>query len=64
MIASVGSGRSTTAVAIDEDTVLVIDGDTARVDGLGRVHVVSPSPGGVRVRSFDAGTEIDVDFQA
>ena len=61
VIASVGSGRLTTGMAIDEDTVVVVEGGEARVAGIGRAHVVSPTDTGVHVRSWRTGEQIDID---
>ncbi|GAA5700723.1 hypothetical protein AQJ43_02585 [Streptomyces avermitilis] len=42
LIAAVADGRVPHGVAIDENTLLTVDGRTARVSGLGRVHTVRP----------------------
>ncbi|MEU9366979.1 Type 1 glutamine amidotransferase-like domain-containing protein [Streptomyces avermitilis] len=66
LIAAVADGRLSHGVAIDENTLLTVDGRTARVSGLGRVHAVRPGTSGgtgtgtrtggdVLVRSYAAG---------
>ncbi len=40
LIEAVTLGAAPSGVAIDEDTMLTVDGDRARVSGLGRVHLV------------------------
>jgi cyanophycinase len=40
LIEAVALGAASSGVAIDENTLLTVDGDRARVSGLGRVHLV------------------------
>jgi cyanophycinase len=68
-IATVQSGRAASGAAIDEDTVLIVADGTARVAGLGRVHVVTSgdtasSRAAVHVRSWAAGDTIGIDTLA
>ncbi|GAB1337491.1 hypothetical protein ACE1SV_40810 [Streptomyces sp. E-15] len=56
LVAAVGRREVPYGVAVDENTLLTVDGDTARVAGTGRVHVVRPASGGsVTVRAYGAG---------
>ena len=61
LIAAVRSGRVTSGIAIDEDTLLIVEGGTARVGGLGLVHGVSSSGNVTQVCSWGAGELIDTD---
>jgi cyanophycinase len=58
LVAAVRSGRVASGVAVDEDTVLTVDGDTATVGGSGRVHHVRASGGSVEVTSAGAGEQV------
>jgi len=60
LVAAVRAGRVTSGFAIDEDTLLRLDGTTGTVGGLGRVHGVSGAEGGVLVRSWSAGEIIEL----
>lgn len=64
LIAAVQAGRVTSGVAVDEDTLMIVEGDSARVAGLGRVHGVAASGGVTQVCSWGAGEQIDVDAWA
>ncbi|WP_042372460.1 hypothetical protein [Streptacidiphilus neutrinimicus] len=57
LIEAVSLGAAPYGVAIDEDTLLTVDGGRARVSGLGRVHLVraQDAPGGVALRSYRPG---------
>jgi cyanophycinase len=61
LIEAVALGRTPhgVGVAIDENTLLTVDGDRARVSGLGRVHVVRAveacGTGTVEVRAYHRG---------
>jgi cyanophycinase len=61
LIAAVRSGRVASGIAIDEDTLVIVEGPTARVAGLGLVHGVSSSGNVTEVCSWGAGEQIDVD---
>lgn len=58
LVAAVRTGLVASGVAIDEDTVLAVDGDVARVGGLGRVHHVRADGAGVEVTSWRPGDEV------
>ena len=62
MIAAVRAGRLTAGLAIDEDTMVAVDGGSARVAGLGAVHGIGRSDhgGGTVVRAWRAGDVIDL----
>jgi cyanophycinase len=60
LVAAVRAGRITSGVALDEDTLLTVDGHTATVGGAGRVHHVRASGGGVAVTSLGAGEQVPV----
>jgi cyanophycinase len=55
LIAAVRSGAVRTGVAVDEDTVLVVEGATTRTAGAGRLWWVSGDGGGLTVRLEGAG---------
>jgi len=55
LLAAVRSGAVAAGVAVDEDTVLVVDGRTTRVAGAGRLWWVSVDGAGVHVRLEGAG---------
>jgi cyanophycinase len=59
LIEAVSRGAAPSGVAIDEDTLLLVDGDRARVSGLGRVHFVrqQDAHGTVALRSYRPGEE-------
>jgi cyanophycinase len=57
---AVAAGLVPTGVAIDEDTAVVLDGDSASVIGLGAVHLVRPAPAGVSVVSLPAGSPLSL----
>ncbi|MFE0460646.1 Type 1 glutamine amidotransferase-like domain-containing protein [Kitasatospora sp. NPDC058965] len=59
LIEAVATGAAVRGAAIDENTLLHVDGDRARVAGLGRVHVVEAldGAGAVGLRSYRAGEE-------
>jgi cyanophycinase len=61
LIAAVRSGRVTSGIAIDEDTLMIVEGGTARVAGLGLVHGVSASGNVTQVCSWGAGEQINTD---
>ena len=56
LAAAVAAGTVGRGVALDEDTLLTVDGTRATVSGLGRAHVVEPAGSGVTVRSLGAGS--------
>lgn len=58
LVAAVRTGLVGSGVAIDEDTVLAVDGDLARVGGLGQVHHVLANGTGVDVTSWRPGEEV------
>jgi len=58
LIAAVRDGSVGSGIAIDEDTLLVVDGDSQRVAGLGLVHSVSRTEDGVRVRAWGARDDV------
>ncbi|MFF5538415.1 Type 1 glutamine amidotransferase-like domain-containing protein [Streptomyces cinerochromogenes] len=56
LVAAVARGEVPYGVAVDENTLLAVGDDGARVSGAGRVHVVRPAPdGGAVVRAYGAG---------
>lgn len=57
LVAAVARGEAPYGVAVDENTLLAVGGDGARVSGAGRVHLVRPAPDGdgVVVRAYGAG---------
>lgn len=55
LVEAVAGGAVPYGVAIDENTVLAVDGPVAVVRGVGRVHVARPADGGVELRSYRAG---------
>jgi cyanophycinase len=55
LMAAVRSGAVATGVAVDEDTVLVVDGSAMRVAGAGRLWWVSRDGAGLHVRMEGAG---------
>ncbi|MFG2119255.1 hypothetical protein [Streptomyces sp. NPDC048710] len=56
LVAVVGRGEAPYGVAVDENTVVEVDGEGCRVAGLGRVHVVrAAGEGGVAVRAYGTG---------
>ncbi|MFI0230316.1 hypothetical protein [Streptomyces sp. NPDC017086] len=56
LVAAVGRRAVPYGVAVDEDTLLAVADDEARVSGAGRVHVVRPGTAGdVVVRAYGAG---------
>jgi cyanophycinase len=59
LIEAVTVGAAPYGVAIDEDTLLAVDGDRARVSGLGRVHLVrgQDAHGTVALRTYRPGEE-------
>ncbi|GAA1214315.1 hypothetical protein GCM10009665_00080 [Kitasatospora nipponensis] len=59
LIEAVARGAAPCGVAIDENTLLTVDGDRARVSGLGRVHVVRIEDplGTVALRAHRPGEE-------
>ncbi|WP_042433870.1 hypothetical protein [Streptacidiphilus anmyonensis] len=59
VIEAVALGAASCGVAIDEDTLLTVDGDRARVSGLGRVHVVRAEGAhrDVALRAYRPGEE-------
>ena len=59
VIAAVQAGAVASAVAIDEDTMVVVDGGVPRVAGLGFVYSVALAGSVARVRSFRAGQAIE-----
>ncbi|GHI05370.1 hypothetical protein AQI88_22970 [Streptomyces cellostaticus] len=61
LVAAVGRGSVPYGVAVDENTLLEVAGEGARVAGRGRVHVVRPGgEAGVAVRSYAAGEAFDL----
>ncbi|GAB2684145.1 type 1 glutamine amidotransferase family protein [Thalassiella azotivora] len=58
LVAAVSAGAVADGVAVDEDTVLVADGDGFVVRGLGRAHRVRGTAEGVLVRSSGAGERL------
>ncbi|WP_035792455.1 Type 1 glutamine amidotransferase-like domain-containing protein [Kitasatospora mediocidica] len=58
LIEAVARDLTTSGVAIDEDTVLAVDGTEAEVRGLGRVHLVRAGVQGVTVRAYRAGERL------
>jgi cyanophycinase len=54
-VAIVGNGLVPRSVAIDEDTVLVVDGDSMRVAGTGSVWLSEPDDHSVRLTRRSAG---------
>ena len=59
VIAAVRAGAIASGIAIDEDTMVVVDGGAARVAGLGFVHSVTVAGSVAQVRSFRAGETIE-----
>lgn len=59
LVEVVARGLSRQGVALDENTLLTVDGGRARVSGAGRVHLVRAGtvPGDTVVRSHRAGEE-------
>ncbi|GAA2386212.1 hypothetical protein GCM10010420_06140 [Streptomyces glaucosporus] len=59
LVEVVARGGSRQGVALDEDTLLTVDGGRARVSGAGRAHLVRTGhgPGEAVVRSYRAGEE-------
>lgn len=56
LITAVGRRQAPYGVAVDENTLLTVADDEARVSGAGRVHVARPAPdGGVTVRAYGTG---------
>ncbi|MFF5437088.1 Type 1 glutamine amidotransferase-like domain-containing protein [Streptomyces achromogenes] len=56
LVSAVGRRQAPYGVAVDENTLLTVDDDEARVSGAGRVHVVRPAPAGtVVVQAYTAG---------
>jgi cyanophycinase len=62
LVAAVRSGHVTSGVAVDEDTLLTVDGDTAVVGGAGRVHHVRASGPGVEVTSAGTGERVWIEL--
>jgi len=63
LIEAVARGDVPHGVAIDENTLLTVDDDRARVSGLGRVHVVVRAGEGDRavvVRAYRAGEDLAI----
>lgn len=62
LVEVVARGRAGRGVALDEDTLLTVDGDRARVSGRGRVHTVRTgnATGDVVVRAYGAGEEFTI----
>jgi len=58
LVEAVARGEAASGVAIDENTVLAVDGAEARVRGLGRVHLVRAGADGVTVRAYRAGQHV------
>lgn len=63
LIEAVARGGVRQGVAIDENTLLAVDGGTARVSGSGRVHLVE-GKAEVSVRAYGAGESFAVDRSA
>ena len=59
VIAAVRAGAVASAIAIDEDTMVVVEGGVARVAGLGFVHSVTVAGSVAHVRSFRAGETLE-----
>ncbi|RAG85794.1 hypothetical protein DN069_09810 [Streptacidiphilus pinicola] len=59
LIEAVALGAAPSGVAIDENTLLTVDGGRARVSGLGRVHLVRAegAHGDVTLRAYRSGEE-------
>jgi cyanophycinase len=59
LVDTVARGRARHGVALDENTLLTVEGDRARVSGRGRVHVVRTghAAGEAVVRAYGAGEE-------
>ncbi|MFI9426298.1 Type 1 glutamine amidotransferase-like domain-containing protein [Streptomyces achromogenes] len=56
LVTAVGRRLAPYGVAVDENTLLTVADDEARVSGAGRVHVARPAPdGGVTVRAYGTG---------
>ncbi len=56
LVGAVARGEVPYGVAVDENTLVTVEGGEARVAGRGRVHVVRPDGGGgVLVRACRAG---------
>lgn len=60
LAAAVDRGLMPNGVGIDEDTMLSLRGNTAEVNGSGRLWIVSPANGEVAVRGLTAGARLDV----
>lgn len=62
LVEVVARGRAGRGVALDEDTLVTVDGDRARVSGRGRVHTVRTgnATGDVVVRAYGAGEEFTI----
>jgi cyanophycinase len=59
LLAALRSGAVPAGVALDENTALVIDGETATVRGIGAAHLAGKQAGGVVVRTLTAGATFD-----
>lgn len=57
---AVAAGLVPVGVAIDEDTAVVLDGDSASIIGRGAAHVVQPAGSGVSVVSVPAGSPLSL----
>ena len=59
LVEVVARGLARQGVAVDENTLLTVDGHSARVSGAGRVHLVrtGTAPGEAVVRAYGAGEE-------
>ncbi|MFF3164000.1 type 1 glutamine amidotransferase family protein [Streptomyces sp. NPDC003273] len=60
LVTSVARGDVPYGVAVDENTLVEVAGPAARVEGLGRAHVVRPGADGVSVRSYADGESFDL----
>ena len=60
LIEVVRRGLSESGLAIDENTLVVVEGDRAQVLGRGHAHLVTSSPDGVNVRTLASGTEFRI----
>jgi cyanophycinase len=64
LVAAVRSGRVASGVALDEDTLLTVERETATVGGAGRVHRVRAVGRGVEVTSAGTGERVPVELGA
>ncbi len=64
LIEAVTQGNAEYGLAIDENTAVATAGVYADVRGLGRVHLVQATAGGVTVRAYRAGERIKLNAVA